>query len=328
MSDPTQGQQTYEASPPPAPALSPRIWEILVCPQCGGTLSDSAAGVICEHCRRKVDRTPAGQLDLRLTRPKRYTLELTLEPALGAENGRGGPGADAAENEVDWRPLPPNPRPEVRVGKVKGGCHLPRDVRTYFPAARGPGAMALDLGCGTQVHKEVCQLAGFEYVGLDYSAPEAMMLGDAQALPFRGDSFELVLSIAVLEHVRFPLLMLREAYRVLKPGGLLLGSVAFLEPFHLNSMHHHTHLGTFHGLRFAGFEVEHVAPCRGWTGLVAQAQMGLFPGAPRWLARTLVSPVLGLHRLWWQIGRRSDPNASELKRMTKNSGAFLFLARK
>jgi SAM-dependent methyltransferase len=326
--------------------LSDRVWSALACPHCGGALARVAEGARCAGCGTAFGRSAVGQLDLRLRRPQQRQLELTLEAALdvradGADRAdqadRAAPEPGAAQaapalDGVDWNPLRPNPSPEVDVSGVRGPCHLPRDLRTYFPraaaaaAAEGGRELALDLGCGAQVHQEVCELAGFEYVGLDYSTPEAMLLGDAQALPFRDGAFGFVLTIAVLEHVPFPLLMMREAHRVLRPGGRLLGTVAFLEPFHQDSLHHHTHLGTLHALRFAGFRVEHIAPSGGWSGLEAQAHMGLFPSAPLWLARLLVAPLLALHRLWWRLGRLADPNATETRRRLKNSGAILFLA--
>jgi SAM-dependent methyltransferase len=309
--------------------LSDRVWSVLACPHCEAPLARAAAGARCGRCGTEFGLAPSGQLDLRPRHPQRRQLELTL-PA---------PGTPLDTAWVDPGPLRPNPVPEIDVSRVEGPCHLPRDLRSWFPraatsglagaagAAAGAGReLALDLGCGAQVHQEVCELAGFEYVGLDYSTPEAMLLGDAQALPFRDGAFGFVLTIAVLEHVPFPLLMMREAHRVLRPGGRLLGTVAFLEPFHQDSLHHHTHLGALHALRFAGFRVDAIAPSGGWSGLVAQAHMGLFPHSPRWLARLLVAPLLGLHRLWWRVGRLADPGATESRRLLKNSGAILFLA--
>ncbi|STQ86801.1 class I SAM-dependent methyltransferase [Helicobacter muridarum] len=48
-------------------------------------------------------------------------------------------------------------------------------------------------------------------------------------LPFENESFEVVTLLAVLEHLNYPLDMLREIARVLKPNGILLLTV----PSHL-----------------------------------------------------------------------------------------------
>lgn len=186
----------------------------------------------------------------------------------------------------------------------------------------------LDLGCGKMRHREVCEYAGFDYVGLDYDSPHAPLLGDAHSLPFRDNSFEFILSIAMLEHIRFPFVMMREAHRVLKPHSRFIGTVAFLEPFHSSSFYHHTHLGIFNSLQYGGFQVEHIAPSKAWTALLAQARMGLFPKMPSSLCKALLFPLQALHKLWWRVGSLVDGRSTERDRILRTTAAFAFIAAK
>lgn len=55
---------------------------------------------------------------------------------------------------------------------------------------------------------------------------------DATSLPFRSASVDGVVMCELLEHVPFPQGVVAEAHRVLRPGGLLLGSVPFIMGLH------------------------------------------------------------------------------------------------
>lgn len=58
------------------------------------------------------------------------------------------------------------------------------------------------------------------------------VVADAADLPFRDNSFDVVLCSEVLEHVPKPRKVLSESYRVLRPGGSLLVCVPFLYHIH------------------------------------------------------------------------------------------------
>ncbi len=62
--------------------------------------------------------------------------------------------------------------------------------------------------------------------------PTTDVLGFAEDLPFADNSFDAIFSFAVLEHVKLPFQAAKEMTRVLKPGGKLIVSAAFLQPMH------------------------------------------------------------------------------------------------
>jgi len=295
---------------------SNNTWRILACPYCTNTLEKTNEGAICHYCHTEYDYADSGALDLRLKKPKMYHLEFEMETPLLLKSG------------FVFEPLSENPTPEVDFHEAHIPRHLTKELISYFPRAKGKDSLMLDLGCGKTIHKEICKLTGFEYVGLDYSSPHAPLLGDAHFLPFKDNSFEFILSIAVLEHIRFPFVMMREVHRILKSHGKFIGTVAFLEPFHENSFYHHTHLGTFNSLQYGGFKVERIAPNKAWSVLIAQARMSLFPGMPKFLSKLLVLPMQALHILWWRIGSLVIRSKNRINRICKTTGAFCFIATK
>jgi len=100
-------------------------------------------------------------------------------------------------------------------------------------AAQPPGAVVLDAGGGDrQVGDD--RLFNLEY--LPYTAPD--IYADGLNLPMQDDSFDLILSQAVLEHVPDPQRAVDELYRVLKPNGTMYVEIAFTQPLHAVPSHY------------------------------------------------------------------------------------------
>ena len=117
-----------------------------------------------------------------------------------------------------WSAVPEEPGPPPE--------HLAAFVRS-LPAS---GAV-LDLGCGDG--RLTAELGAARVTGADVSevalararrrlpGAELALLRPDEPLPFEDSSFDLVLCAETLEHVRDVQLLLSEARRVLRPGGML-----------------------------------------------------------------------------------------------------------
>ncbi len=98
----------------------------------------------------------------------------------------------------------------------------------------GSGLQILDLGCRDGALSET-YLDGNHVIGVDVDRAalaraqerglETAWADADETLPFPDESFDVVVAAEVLEHLRLPERALAEAMRVLRPGGLLVGSV-------------------------------------------------------------------------------------------------------
>lgn len=128
----------------------------------------------------------------------------------------------------------PKSRFDSRIHKII----LNRDIKTVLEAGCGEGRFVLsfaprvDLSVGIDFSREALQKAVKKSVICTESQGKILFcLARIESLPFRDNSFDLVLSLGVIEHFEDPLPLLREMRRVLKPGGLLYLSVPNLESF-------------------------------------------------------------------------------------------------
>jgi SAM-dependent methyltransferase len=96
----------------------------------------------------------------------------------------------------------------------------------------GPSDLLLEVGGGD---RRRCQLnhVNFEYLKFEL----ADVYGDIHALPFEDDTFTVVHSQAVFEHLANPQAAAQEIIRVTRPGGIIVTEVAFLQPLHAVPFH-------------------------------------------------------------------------------------------
>ncbi|MDG0815185.1 bifunctional 2-polyprenyl-6-hydroxyphenol methylase/3-demethylubiquinol 3-O-methyltransferase UbiG [Bdellovibrio svalbardensis] len=98
----------------------------------------------------------------------------------------------------------------------------------------GYRAEILDIGCGPGFFANEAVKLGHKVTGIDISTTQLRVAqlrdatksvryiyGDAYAIPYPRESFDVVMAMDLLEHVSDPQKVLFEASRVLRPGGLM-----------------------------------------------------------------------------------------------------------
>lgn len=151
--------------------------------------------------------------------------------------------------------------------------------------------LVVDVGCGEKPYADLFK--GSRYVGLNYGTDNASpdIVGDAQQLPLISNCADIVFSTQVIEHVPHPEKLISEAFRVLKPKGILLLTGPFYWPLHEepHDFYRFTRYGFEHLLTSAGYEVISI---QGDAGAVTQAAVAVIEVLPRHLL--FLVPIINL----------------------------------
>lgn len=129
----------------------------------------------------------------------------------------------------------------------------------------------IDIGCGEKPHEDLLAPYVTEHIGIDHKhtlhdKSNIDLFGTAYDIPAEDGEFDSAICTAVLEHLEEPELALRECYRVLKRGGVVIYSVPFI--WHLHEEPRDFFRYSKYGLKYlfekVGFEVLEIKALSGF----------------------------------------------------------------
>lgn len=97
-----------------------------------------------------------------------------------------------------------------------------------------PGGVVIDIGCGTGNFVNQLITDGFQARGVDFESYHGNPINvdlNFETIPIPDNSVDCVTCFETLEHLENPFHVVREVHRILKPGGIFIGSIP--NPYHL-----------------------------------------------------------------------------------------------
>jgi SAM-dependent methyltransferase len=108
---------------------------------------------------------------------------------------------------------------------------LERAIKKEVPALRT--GKVLEIGAGRSKSYAQYLNEDVRYISLNICFGERpVIVGDACALPLQDRSMDSIMMFEVMEHIPSPDLLMRECFRILKEGGVMIGSTRFMYPQH------------------------------------------------------------------------------------------------
>jgi SAM-dependent methyltransferase len=158
-------------------------------------------------------------------------------------------------------------------------------VKKFFKKYRTSSDIVIvNIGSGnTRLLKDIINVDLIDYKNVN-------IVSDIDRLPFRDNSIDILINIAVLEHVKNPEATVEEINRVLKPGGMVYSYIPFLQPFHASPFDYNRY--TSEGIinLYRNFELMSLKPTAG----PMSALLWIFQ---EWLAMIFSFGIKPLHYL-------------------------------
>jgi len=193
----------------------------------------------------------------------------------------------------------------------------------------------VDLGCGEAPYKEYFLQFADKYTGVDWPNTfhnlKADVISDLNKKIELPDSIaDTVISLSVMEHLCEPQIFLNEAYRILKPLGVIILQVPW---------QWWVHEAPYDYFRFTPYGLKYMFEKAGFVDIKVEATTGFFtmwilkinyfslrfikgPKPLRWLIKSILIP-------YWTIGQVLAPYLDKLdKNWSLETAGYFVIARK
>jgi SAM-dependent methyltransferase len=124
--------------------------------------------------------------------------------------------------------------PRISVNLIAD--HIGNRIRGMLSGIPHPRVLVVGGGEAGAGLKELLDEPSYTIVESDiYFGPRCNLIADGHNLPFKSDTFDLVICQAVLEHVVRPHACIDEIHRVLNPRGVFFADIPFMQPVHMGA---------------------------------------------------------------------------------------------
>jgi SAM-dependent methyltransferase len=201
-------------------------------------------------------------------------------------------------------------------------------------SALNNGVKLLDAGAGEQQYKRYCDHLDYtsqdfcEYKGIgdgtglqknDWDTSQVDIISDIINIPVEDGAFDAILCTEVFEHLKYPVDTLKEFYRLLKPGGILILTAPFCSLTHYAPYHFYSGFNRYfyeHVGMECGFSNIEITPNGNYFEYIAQEIRRLPSMAERYSG-------LKFRYMWRLLFFPCLPLLSLLSRSSKNSDELL-----
>lgn len=199
----------------------------------------------------------------------------------------------------------PSGKPQIESSGVRAltiedqlpDCEVRINRPAYDMIEMVRGKRVLDIGCGYGRNRPIVEGVGGEWIGVEpFEGGAHTVVGSAEDLPFEDASCDVVIMDAVLEHVPDVDAAFGEIGRVLRPNGVFIGYVAFMECFHEISYNHLSFMALQHYSRKHGMEMEIVGGGKRF-GIDYHLAVLFYPLPFGWIRPLVTVTIRGIFRL-------------------------------